>query len=61
LPGAWVVGLSVVGAIMLFIASGNAASSTDGPATWVNGKSLGAGLAFSGLNPKNLAIGGFSV
>jgi len=94
----WVVGLSVVGAIMLLIASGNAASSTGEPATWVDilkllfgvlflliagkqwqgrpaageealmpkwmraidtftaGKSLGAGLLLSGLNPKNLAL-----
>jgi threonine/homoserine/homoserine lactone efflux protein len=94
----WVVGLSAVGAIMLLIASGNAASSTGEPATWVDvlklvfgvlffliaakqwrsrpttgeeaampkwmraidtftaGKSLGAGLVLSGLNPKNLAL-----
>jgi threonine/homoserine/homoserine lactone efflux protein len=94
----WVVGLFVVGAIMLLIASGNAASSTGEPATWVDvlklvfgvlflliagkqwrgrpaageeavmpkwmraidtftaGKSLGAGLVLSGLNPKNLAL-----
>jgi threonine/homoserine/homoserine lactone efflux protein len=94
----WVAGLTVVGTIMLVIASGNATSDSGKPATWVSvltlvfgvlflllaakqwrsrpasgeeamipkwmraidtftaGKSLGGGLALSGLNPKNLAL-----
>jgi len=42
----WVVGLSAVGAIMLLIASGNAASSTGEPATWVDVLKLVLGVLF---------------
>jgi threonine/homoserine/homoserine lactone efflux protein len=94
----WLGGLSLVGTVMLVIASGHATSDSGGPATWVNvlklalggllllvaakqwrgrpkageeaempkwmraidtftaGKSLGAGLLLSGINPKNLVL-----
>lgn len=94
----WLVGLTLVGAIVLVAANGSATSSSGGPATWVSvlklvfgilfvflavnswqgrpkpgeeaampkwmqaingfgpGKSAGAGVLLSGLNPKNLAL-----
>ena len=94
----WLVGLTVVGAVVLIAANGNASTSSGQPATWVSvlkllfgvlflllaahswrgrpraghdgpmpkwmqtidefgaGKSFGAGVLLSGLNPKNLAL-----
>jgi threonine/homoserine/homoserine lactone efflux protein len=94
----WVAGLTIVGAIVLLLASGNAAEDTGEPATWAGalklvfgvlfllmaariwrgrpkpgqeapmpkwmqaidtftaGKSLGAGVLLSAVNPKNLAL-----
>jgi threonine/homoserine/homoserine lactone efflux protein len=94
----WVAGLTIVGTIVLLLASGNAAEATGEPATWASvlkllfgvlfllmaariwrgrpkpgqeaqmpkwmqaidtftaGKSLGAGILLSAVNPKNLAL-----
>jgi hypothetical protein len=42
----WFAGLTVVGAIMLAIASGNAATSSGGPATWASVLKLILGVLF---------------
>jgi threonine/homoserine/homoserine lactone efflux protein len=42
----WLAGLTIAGAIMLVIASGNAASSSGEPATWVGVLQLVLGLLF---------------
>jgi threonine/homoserine/homoserine lactone efflux protein len=42
----WVVGLTLVGTIMLVIASGNATSDTGAPATWVSVLELVLGVLF---------------
>ena len=42
----WLLGLSAVGAVMLILASGNATSSSGGPATWVSVLKLVFGLLF---------------
>jgi threonine/homoserine/homoserine lactone efflux protein len=42
----WVAGLAIVGTIVLVAASGNATSSSGGPATWVNVLKLVFGILF---------------
>jgi len=42
----WLAGLTIAGAVMLAIASGNADSSSGGPATWVSVLKLALGILF---------------
>ena len=48
----WLAGLTVAGTVMLAIASGDAASSTGEPATWVSVLQLAIGLLFVALAVK---------
>ena len=42
----WLVGLSVVGAVVLLLASGNASDDDGGPATWTSALKLALGVLF---------------